>query len=400
MVELSMEENNLSTRIQKSGRFIFSKDFDINLINSRVKSLIEVSLSNPKNILLYSVLDQEILKILSAKIEVSDIDKSDHINFFDENKFILSRQEIEYLNRAPDSEVIDYLIYRYKFRNWPRTKTLSEFPIHLLIEPTSVCNIRCVMCFQVDKSFAQKEYMGRMPIEMFNKIIEEAALNSCKAVTLASRGEPTLHKDLPIMLDLLSKKNFLDVKLNTNATKLTEDLCRVILSSGVSELVYSVDAGTKKTYESIRVGGKFDDVVKNIDTFNEIRRIEFPYSRTVTRISGVKVNDSQDINQMADFWSERVDEVTIKPAIPRWDSYNNDLTYRSEPCELLWERLYVWYDGKINPCDFDYKSYLSVGNINEITIKDAWLGKGYMKLREAHSAAKRGKITPCDRCPM
>lgn len=395
-----MKKNNLSLRIEKSGRFIFSKSFDINSISSRVKLLIEVCVSDPKQLLSYTVLDQEILKVLSSQIEVSDIDKSDHINFFDENKFILSRQEIEFLNRAPDNEVVDYLIYRYKFRNWPRTKTLSEFPIHLLIEPTSVCNIRCVMCFQVDKSFAQKENMGRMPIEMFNTIIEEAALNSCKAVTLASRGEPTLHKDLPIMLELISRKNFLDVKLNTNATKLTEDLCRAILSSGVSELVFSVDAGTKETYEVIRVGGKFENVVQNIDTFNEIRRVEFPDSRTVTRISGVKVNDSQDINQMSDFWSERVDEVTIKPAIPRWDSYNNDLTYRSEPCELLWERLYVWYDGKINPCDFDYKSYLSVGNIKETTIKDAWLGKGYMKLREAHSAAKRGKITPCDRCPM
>ncbi len=395
-----MSPKNESVRVEKSGRFQFSKDFDVNIIRNRVKSLIEVLVNSKEKFSLYSVLDQDILQTLNSKIEVNNLLESNHINFFDEKKFVLSRQEIEWLNRSPDCDVIDYLIYRYKFRNWPRTKTLSEFPIHLLIEPTSVCNIRCVMCFQIDKSFTQKEHMGRMPMEMFNKVIEEASLNSCKAVTLASRGEPTLHKDLPIMLELMSKKNFLDIKINTNATKLTEDLCRAILSSGVNELVYSVDAGTKETYESIRVGGKFDNVVQNIDTFNEIRRVEFPGSRTVTRISGVKVNDFQDIDQMTDFWSERVDEVTIKPATPRWDSYNNDLTYRSEPCELLWERLYVWYDGKINPCDFDYKSYLSVGNINEISIKEAWLGKGYGKLREAHSSAKRGKITPCDRCPM
>jgi len=389
-----------SSRVEKSGRFLFTKSVDINLTKTRVKTLIADALNNQSYVSLHSDLDVDILRTLNSKIEISDVLESDHLNFFDDKKFVLSRQEIEWLTRSPDCNIVEYLIYRYKFRNWPRTRTLAEFPIHLLIEPTSVCNIRCVMCFQIDKSFAQKEYMGRMPIEMFNKVIEEAAANSCKAITLASRGEPTLHKDLPIMLELMSKKNFLDIKVNTNATKLTEDLCRVILSSGVSELVYSVDAGTKETYESIRVGGKFDNVVRNIERFNEIRRVEFPDSRTVTRISGVKINDSQDIDQMTDFWSERVDEVTIKPAIPRWDSYNNDLTYRSEPCELLWERLYVWYDGKINPCDFDYKSYLSVGNINNITIREAWLGKGYQKLREAHTAANRGRITPCDRCPM
>jgi len=395
-----MAEKNESVRIEKSGRFIFSKNFEENIICTRVQNLVEVSVNNHEKFSAYSDVDQKILQTLNTTIEVSNLPESSHLNFFDEKKFVLSRQEIEWIIRAPDCDIVNYLIYRYKFRNWPRSKTLSDFPIHLLIEPTSICNIRCVMCFQVDKSFAQKDYMGRMPMEMFSKVIEEASLNSCKAITLASRGEPTLHKDLPLMLELISQKDFLDIKLNTNATKLTEDLCRAILSFGVSELVYSVDAGTKDTYESIRVGGKFNDVVQNIDTFNEIRRAEFPDSRTVTRISGVKVNDSQDISQMIDFWSERVDEVTIKPAIPRWDSYNNDLTFRLEPCELLWERSYVWYDGKINPCDFDYKSYLSVGNVEKTSIKEAWLGKGYTKLREAHSAAKRGKITPCDRCPM
>ena len=364
-----MSSKNESVRIEKSGRFIFSKNFDINVISTRVQNLVEVLLNDYEKFSKYSDVDQKILKTINTTIEVSNLSESSHLNFFDEKKFVLSRQEIEWIIRAPDCDIVDYLIYRYKFRNWPRSKTLADFPIHLLIEPTSICNIRCVMCFQVDKSFAQKDYMGRMPMEMFSKVIEEASLNSCKAITLASRGEPTLHKDLPLMLELISQKNFLDIKLNTNATKLTENLCRAILSFGVSELVYSVDAGTKDTYESIRVGGKFNDVVQNIDTFNEIRRTEFPNSRTVTRISGVKVNDSQDISQMIDFWSERVDEVTIKPAIPRWDSYNNDLTFRLEPCELLWERSYVWYDGKINPCDFDYKSYLSVGNVEETSIK-------------------------------
>jgi len=386
--------------VEKSGRFIFSKDFDDSVIQSKVQRLINLQINNKENFLKFSRIDQEIIKWLSTAISIVKHSQSDYVNFFDENIFYLSRQEIEWLVKSADTDVVDYLIYRYKFRTWPRKRILSEFPIHLLIEPTSICNIRCVMCFQVDKTFAQKEYMGRMPLDMFNKVIEEASSNSCKAITLASRGEPTLHKDLPIMLDLISKKNFLDVKLNTNATKLSEEICRAILSSGVNELVYSVDAGTKVTYESIRVGGKFDNVVQNIDLFNEIRRSEFPDSKTVTRISGVKVNASQDINQMVEFWAERVDEVTIKPAIPRWDSYNNELTYRMEPCELLWERLYVWYDGKINPCDFDYKSFLSVGNLEDTTIKEAWLGKGYEKLREVHTLGKRSKVMPCDRCPI
>lgn len=236
--------------VEKSGRFIFSKDFDVGVIQNRVQHLINLQINNQENFKKFSHIDQEIITWLSNSISVVKHSQSDYVNFFDEDKFYLSRQEIEWLIRSTDSDVVDYLIYRYKFRTWPRKRILSEFPIHLLIEPTSICNIRCVMCFQVDKSFAQKEYMGRMPLDMFDKVIDEASSNSCKSITLASRGEPTLHKDLPLMLDLIRKKNFLDVKLNTNATKLNEEMSRAILTSGVNELVYSVDAGTKETYES------------------------------------------------------------------------------------------------------------------------------------------------------
>ena len=42
-------------------------------------------------------------------------------------------------------------------------KIITDFPLYLLIEPTSICNLRCVMCFQTDKSFgAEKKFMGRI----------------------------------------------------------------------------------------------------------------------------------------------------------------------------------------------------------------------------------------------
>jgi len=127
-----------SVRIEKSGRFIFSKNFDVNVISTRVQNLVEVSINNHEKFSTYSDVDQKILQTLNTTIEVSRLSESDHLNFFDEKKFVLSRQEVEWINRAPDCDIVNYLIYRYKFRNWPRSKTLSDFPIHLLIEPTSI----------------------------------------------------------------------------------------------------------------------------------------------------------------------------------------------------------------------------------------------------------------------
>ena len=103
---------------------------------------------------------------------------------------------------------------------------------------------------------------------------------------------------------------------------------------------------------------------------------------------------------MVNFWKKYVDEVSIKPATPRWDSYNNESFFTTESCMQLWERLYVWYDGEINPCDFDYKSYLSMGNIKNSTLKEIWRSTQYENLRRKHLEKKRSKCFPCDRCPL
>ena len=99
-------------------------------------------------------------------------------------------------------------------------------------------------------------------------------------------------------------------------------------------------------------------------TDKNIREKEFPNSPTLTRISGVKVNDKQDLIQMTNFWSKIVDEVSIKEASPRWDTYNNDKNNELNPCLNLWYRMYIWHDGTANPCDFDYKSFLKTGDVN------------------------------------
>jgi radical SAM protein with 4Fe4S-binding SPASM domain len=209
-----------------------------------------------------------------------------------------------------------------------------------------------------------------------------------------------LHRQFSELCKILKEANFLDLKLNTNATVLDEKKIHDILSANFSEVIFSVDAGTKETYEKIRVLGKFERVVDNIKLFNNIRSKHYPNSPTVTRIAGVKVDPDQDLEQMAYFWSEYVDEVTIKEASPRWDSYNNKKNSEKEPCLNLWYRMYIWYDGTANPCDFDYKSFLKTGNVSKDDISKIWQNEFYSSLRNDHLCHNRKKRIPCDRCPI
>ena len=67
--------------------------------------------------------------------------------------------------------------------------------------------------------------MGVMMFELFKKVVDEANEIGVGAVTLASRGEPTLHKKFSEMLEYLNKKkNIFEIKVNTNGTFLNDKI--------------------------------------------------------------------------------------------------------------------------------------------------------------------------------
>ena len=70
----------------------------------------------------------------------------------------------------------------------------------------------------------------------------------------------------------------------------------------------------------------------------------------------------------------------------------------AEPCGLLWERLYLWYNGEVNPCDIDHFSKLSLGNImRNDSIHQIWHGDKINMLRQEHEKRCRSSV-PCVGC--
>jgi MoaA/NifB/PqqE/SkfB family radical SAM enzyme len=255
----------------------------------------------------------------------------------------------------------------------------------------------------VDKTFSgNKSFLGKMDLELFKKCIDEAREHNCRGLTLASRGEPTLHPQLGEFLRYcspLKEHQFFDFKLNTNATRMDDDLCHSILESQVSLLVYSFDSDNKDQYEKIRVGGKFEKVFENIKKMKKIKQKYYPDSKLKTRVSRVLVDD-QKIEDIEAFWSIYVDKVSLIINMPRWDTYNNPIMLKHTSCNIIWERMYVWHDGVCNPYDFDYKSNLEVGNAKTDALSDIWQFEKHQDIRKKHLDKKRNELIPCDRCPF
>ncbi len=297
-------------------------------------------------------------------------------------------------------KIIKYILFRYKFYITGTKKINLGFPPYILIELVSSCNLKCPFCFQTDKSFTRKPYMGVIDIEFFKNIIDQADNLGVGAITLGSRGEPTMHKKFSEMLNFIStKKNIMEVKLNTNGSYLTEEMCHSILKNNLTQVVISSDHYIKKDYERLRLGSNFEKIVANIDMLFNIRSKNYPNSITEIRVSGVDNDKNLDREKFKNFWIKRCDHVSATFPLERWDTYNNKPHPEiNDPCENLWDRMYIWFDGKVNPCDADYKSLLSYGNAKDKTIKELWNNKFIKKNREIHLSNKRCDINPCDRC--
>lgn len=314
--------------------------------------------------------------------------------------FVITAFIADELSRLTDDEIPLYLYHRYRYDIFPIERRLDDFPPYIQIEPCSACNYRCVFCYQTDAAFSSPKngHMGVMPLERFKRIVDEIE-GKIAFGSLASRGEPLMCPDIDAMLEYCQGK-FLDMKLNTNASMLTEAHAHAMLSGGLRCIVFSADAADPEQYRRYRVGGQLEKVLKNVAMFERIRAAHYPESPVITRVSGVLYNpEEQDLNAMVQRWGDLVDQVSFVQYNPWENVYDAPESGVHAPCSELWRRLFVWYDGVVNPCNNDYRSTLALGTIEKSTIHKIWNSRAYNKLRQCH-IKERKEITPCRCCTV
>ena len=351
-------------------------------VNKNTKILSNLSINHQK------ILDRALSDLTEKKEKVEKI------------RFKLSENVLSEINTLSEDSLLKYIVHRYRYEMFPQIKETDDFPPYLQIEPSSICNFRCVFCFETDTSFTNKKngFMGRMTYDLFKRIVDDAE-ERVEFISLASRGEPLACKDIEKMLNY-TKDKFLNLKINTNASMLNEAKCHAILSGGVKTIVFSADAADEKLYAKLRVNGKLRQVLKNIEKFQNIREKQYSTNPIISRVSGVKFSDKQNFDDMISLWGGLVDQVAFVEYNPWENSYQKKPNDIKQPCSDLWRRMFIWWDGKTNPCDVDYKSNLSVGTFPKKKLSEIWKSEEYSKLRKAHVKNQRSKLTPCRSCTV
>lgn len=299
----------------------------------------------------------------------------------------------------------NYWKYREMWAKAPVEKIVTPYPMHLDIEITNVCNLKCPMCARtllIEKNQFGDPYF--IDYKLFKKIIDQVAGKGVYALNLNADGETLLHKDLVKMVAYAKKKGIIDIMFHTNATLLTANIAEGLIDAGLDKLIVSFDAPRKDLYEKIRIGANFEEVVENVKRFVEMRNAKGKILPMV-RINMIIMKETlQYQEEMVKFWEPHVDGMGFLGYVNFYDLDEDRHVKIMEfdnrfICEKLWQRLSIQYDGTIKLCHMDEKNLLRLGNINDDTIYDVWHSTIINKFRQMHQNGKIAEIELCSQCP-
>ncbi len=303
-----------------------------------------------------------------------------------------------------------FIDYRKKWDLVNKFELETEFPLYMQLELHQICNLKCPMCAIGDPD-ANSKYINdkHMDWQTYEKIILEGEKYGCPSLNPQGTNEPLLVNNFEDYIKFASQHGFIDIMMNTNATLLSEERVRKILSSGLTRIRFSLDASSKETYEKIRIGGNYETVMKNIERFLEIKKRE-GYELPVVGVNfcKMKVNE-HELDEFTDFWSEKVDFVAVQNFIPPElaHDYSQFIPTDSEyvqdilsgfNCQQPWQRVYVHNSGEVCPCCTFFNEELSLGNIAEHSIHELWNGDKMKSLRKIHKEGKYEENPWCLSC--
>lgn len=300
-----------------------------------------------------------------------------------------------------------------------RDAVCARLPVRLWIEPTNVCNLRCIMC---PTGQGRTHNPGRMSLDLYRRIVDEAAAFAID-INLFGRGEAFLHPDLPEFVRYAHAKG-LNTRLETNATMLTPEKSEEVIRAGLDFISFSFDGYTKGTYESIRRGADFDKTLDNVTRFLQIKktlRSRKPYvsvqfiktpkflegasksseERFKAVFSGLPVNTYRYVTPHR--YTGEIDEAvtgTTYGYVEKKKRLGLLIRIRYTPCPYPWFSAHILWDGTVTPCCMDFHTGCVLGSVSRTTIRDIWNGEAMVALREKIGTGNYRGVPLCSRCDM
>ncbi len=291
----------------------------------------------------------------------------------------------------------------------------APYPSYIEIEVTTRCNLKCIICERTYWDEPNRD----MSFEEFKSIVDQ--FPKLRWMGLTGIGESFINKDFMKMLRYVKSRNVF-VELYDTFYFIDEKTAKDLIDMGVDKIFISLDAATKETYETIRIGSNFERVINNVKNLHRIKREtgtvfpEVAYHYIVNKYNLREIPQYIDLvhsitqgsaiiqftrllheyKEVKDLFVEIPDDV-IKSAEKKAKDlgihlvWNLDVPQNKPPINecIEWTMPFIFVTGHVIPCcsgneagHRDFQKDTALGNVFEQNFKEIWNGKNYKNLRK------------------
>lgn len=278
-------------------------------------------------------------------------------------------------------------------------ESTPPFPRNMLVELTNLCNHNCIFCAHNK----MKRKQGFCDRDKMIDIIEQAFLNGTREIGFYMAGEPFLNKDLDFFVEKSKNIGFEYIYITTNGVKATKKRVKKLYELGLSSIKFSIDAGTREVYKKIHGKDDYDVVIQNIKDLIELKNNGMELGLFASFC--ILKSNKEEVEMFMKKIGKYLDDVNIVEAFEQCgqtpelieELINPNAKLGKIPCEMLFNRLHITYEGYLNACCLDMDNMLVVADLNKMSLAEAWNCQKMVELRKEHLTGKIGNVM-CYNC--
>lgn len=292
------------------------------------------------------------------------------------------------------------------------------FPRAIQLQTINACQAACRMCPY--PLFKDSFPRGRMDEALYDRIVAEIAEHpEVDTFIPMLQNEPFLDKRIFDMIARFKTATAgrVMVELVTNGAFLTEENIARIRESRLDVLDISLDALHRETYEKIRVGLDYDEVMAGVE-----RVVQADLSDTNIFVRLVRMRDNvAEAKAFARHWRRKgvsVFTYTANNRVGALEEFDDALRIpeRSIPlmerlgrrafraymghCPVPFGSSYILHTGDVLLCTHDWGRKEVLGNLRDHTLAELWNGERMREIRAAVSRRDYTSLSACRDCSL
>jgi MoaA/NifB/PqqE/SkfB family radical SAM enzyme len=258
------------------------------------------------------------------------------------------------------------------------------------IEGCNFCNLKCTMC--PHPLITRKKDV--LPLDLYQKIIVDAYELGIGTVNLNIYNEPLMD---PFIIERIkfAKAAGMFVQFTSNGTLLTPEKSINVIYEGVDRVYFSFDGCNRSTYESIRIGANYSDVIANICKLIDTRNAADMKTPKVEIVATLQDSNRHQVRALHRMW-RTANSVYCWPVDNR--KKETQASGKPYPCWRVFSELNVNANGHLILCCLDYNGDFPLGDLKEHRLIDIVNGPLVEFAKDTHINNEGRMLDICKGC--